>query len=116
MLSFYLRLCITTAVVVLIAKFVPGLKINNLEDTIFFGLILGAVNAFIRPFITLITVPINLFTLGFFSLIINSFTFWLAAELAKGVEVTTIKGALIGGGVIWIISVLSSLFVKEDII
>lgn len=98
MLSFYLRLCITTAVVVFIAKFVPGLKINNLEDTIFFGLILGAVNAFIRPLITLITVPINLFTLGIFSLVINSFTFWLAAELAKGVEITSWKGALMGEG------------------
>lgn len=116
MLSFYLRLCITTAVVVLIAKFAPVIKTNNLEDTIFFGLILGVVNAFIRPLITLVTVPINLFTLGLFSLVINAFTFWLAAEIAVGVEVTSWKGALIGGGVIWMISVLSSLFIREDII
>jgi putative membrane protein len=116
MLSFYLRLCITTAVVVLIVKFVPEIKTNNLEDTIFFGLILGVVNAFIRPLITLVTVPINLFTLGLFSLVINTFTFWLAAEITVGVEATSWKGALIGGGVIWIISVLSSLFVREDII
>jgi putative membrane protein len=116
MLSFYLRLCITSAVVVFIAKFAPGIKTNNLEDTIFFGLILGVINAFIRPLITLVTVPINLFTLGLFSLVINAFTFWLAAEIAVGVEVTSLKGALIGGGVVWLISVLSSLFIREDII
>ena len=116
MLSFYLRLCITTFVVVCSAKYVPGLKIANLEDTIFFGLILGAVNALIRPLIIILTVPINLFTLGLFSLAVNSFTFWIAASLATGVEITSVKGAFIGGGIIWIISVLGSFFIKENVI
>lgn len=116
MLSFYLRLCITTIVVVLSAKYIPGLSIKNLQDAIFFGIILGAVNAFIRPLISLMTIPINLLTLGLFSLVINAFTFWLSSELAIGVEVAKLSGAFIGGGIIWVISVFSSFFVKEELI
>jgi len=115
MLSFYLRLFITTLTVVLSSHYVPGLKVNDLNDLVFFGLILGVINAFIRPVITLLTLPLNILTLGLFSLVINAFTYWLASEIAFGVIISEWKGAVYGGAIVWVVSFFSNLFIKDDL-
>lgn len=113
MIFFFLRLFITTVAVVLSAHYIPGLIINDLTDAIFFGLLLGLINAFIRPIISFLTFPINILTLGLFSLVINAFTYWLASKVAYGVEITDLWGALWGGGVIWIVSIITNLLIKD---
>ena len=114
MVAFYLRLFITTLVVVLSAKYVPGLSIDNLNDTLLFGVIVGLLNAFVRPILTLLTIPLNILTLGLFSLLINTFTYWLASEISLGVSIYEWKGAIIGGGIVWFVSLLSSLLIKKN--
>lgn len=113
MLAFYIRLFVTTLTVVLSAHYIPGLRVDNLDDAVFFGLVLGLINAFIRPLIVLLTLPINIMTLGLFSFIINAFTYWLASEVAFGVLITEFKGALIGGTIVWFVSILTNLFIKQ---
>ena len=109
MISLFLaRLFITTVVVVLTAHLIPGLIIKNLHDAIFFGLILGLINAFIRPIITFLTLPVNLLTLGLFSLVINGFTFWLASKISYGVYITSFWGAFWGGAIIWITGIVTN--------
>ncbi len=110
---FLARLVITTGVIVACAHIIPGLQITDLTDTIFFGLILGLVNSIIRPVLVFLTLPINIITLGLFSLVINAFTFWLASEITYGVHITTIWGALIGGGIIWVTGLLTNRFIWE---
>ena len=114
MIAFYIRLFITTLTVVLSAKYIPGLSIHNLNDAIIFGLVLGLVNAFLGPLLTLLTIPLNVLTLGFFSLFINAFTYWLASEISFGVHISSWKGALFGGALVWLISLLSNLFIKKS--
>lgn len=113
MIFFFLRLFITTLAVVLSTHYIPGLFIKDLTDAIFFGLILGLINAFIRPVISFLTIPINILTLGLFSLIVNAFTYWLASRVAYGVEITDLWGAIYGGGVIWVVSIITNLFIKD---
>lgn len=114
MIAFYLRLFITTLTVVISAKYVPGLSIDNLNDTILFGIIVGLVNAILVPILTLLTIPLNILTLGLFSLLINAFTYWLASEISLGVSIYEWKGAIIGGGIVWVASLLSSLFIQPS--
>ncbi len=110
MLLFLLRLIITTGIIVACAHIIPGLQVKNLTDTIFFGLILGLVNAIIRPVLVFLTLPINIITLGLFTLVINAFTFWLASEISYGVVITSIWGAVVGGGIIWVTGLLTNRF------
>ena len=110
---FLARLIITTIVIVACAHIIPGLQITDTTDAIFFGLILGLVNSIIRPVLVFLTLPINIITLGLFSLVINAFTFWLASEITYGVHISTVWGALIGGGIIWFTGLLTNRFIWE---
>lgn len=114
MFSFLFRLIITTLAVVISAHYIPGLVIKNLTDAVIFGLVLGLINAFIRPIISLLTLPITVLTLGLFALVINAFTFWLASEISYGVHILTVAGAFWGGGIVWIVSIIANIFVKTN--
>jgi len=108
MLLLLIRVAITTLVVVLVAHYIPGLEVKNLTDTIFFGLILGVLNAVVRPILTFLTLPITIITLGLFTLIINAFTFWLASEIAYGVHISSLWGAFWGGFIVWIVGLITN--------
>jgi len=103
-----LRIVITTVVVIIIAHLIPGLEVKDLSDAIFFGLILGVVNAIIRPILTLLTLPISILTLGLFTLVINGFTFWLASEISYGVHITSFWGAFWGGLIMWLTGLVTN--------
>ena len=108
MLLFIIRVLITTVVVVLSAHLIPGLHIKDLTDAIFFGLILGVLNATVRPVLTILTVPVTVITLGLFTLIINAFTYWLASEISYGVHIATFWGAFWGGCAVWLTGIFTN--------
>ncbi|PCI92310.1 hypothetical protein COB11_07720 [Candidatus Aerophobetes bacterium] len=109
-LLFFIRFIITTVVVVVSAHYIPEIEIKDLTDAIFFGLTLGLINAFIRPIIMFLAIPINFVTLGLFSLVINGFTYWLASEISYGVYISSLWGAFWGGLVVWLTSIIVNLF------
>lgn len=104
-----LRLLITTVVIIITAHVIPGLEVPSFFDALIFGIILGLINSFIRPILVFLTLPITVVTLGLFTLVINGFTFWLAAEISYGVHVENIEAAIIGGAIIW----LTGIFTKD---
>lgn len=108
MLSLIIRIILTTIVVVSISHLLPGLEVKNTLDAIFFGLILGFINAVVRPILTFLTLPITIFTLGLFLMIINTFTFWLASEISYGVHISSFWGALWGGVIVWISGLITN--------
>lgn len=108
MLLFFVRVLVTTVVVVLTAHLLPGLEVKNFLDAVLFGVILGVINSVVRPVLLLLTLPITLFTLGLFLLVINGFTFWLASEISYGVHISSFWGAFWGGFVIWITGIFTN--------
>ena len=100
MILFIVRVMITTIVVFICAHVLPGLEVKNNFDAILFGIILSAINSIIRPILTFLTLPITTLTLGWFIVVINGFTFWLASELSYGVHISTFWGAFWGGFII----------------
>ena len=111
---FIARLIITTLVVYLCAHIIPGLGVKEPVDLFYFGLILGVINSIVRPVLVFLTLPINILTLGLFTLVINAFTFWLASEISYGIHITSIWGAIIGGGLVWISGLLTNRFLWEQ--
>ena len=109
-----LRLVITALAVWLAATLFPNyVTVRSVEATLLFSLVLGVLNAFVRPVLLLLTLPFTLLTLGLFIIIVNALVFWLASLLPVGVEVSGFLGALLGAVTVSIVSFLANRFLPE---
>jgi putative membrane protein len=73
-------------------------RVDSWPAALIFAVVLGLLNALVRPILLFVTCPLNLVTFGLFTFVINAVVFWLAAQLASGsgIEVIGFSGALIG--------------------
>jgi putative membrane protein len=82
------------------------------EQAAIFAAILALLNAFIRPLLVLITLPISVITLGLFILVLNALLFWLAAYLFQEIEVMGFLSALLGAVLVSVVSFIVSRFAR----
>lgn len=94
------------------ASVIPGLHLTGFYAALITVLVLGLVNAFIRPLLVVLTLPINILTLGLFTLVINGLLFWLVSTLVKGFTVENFTAAFLGALVFSIISWIISQLLK----
>ena len=89
---------------VLLATVLPEqVSYTDKASIVIFAIILGLLNAVLRPLLQLITFPLSCLTLGLFAFVVNALVFYLAARLSVGVEIT-IVGALIGSIVVSVLT------------
>ena len=91
---------------ILVSQLIPGFQLENFTTALFAALIIGLINAFLKPILTLLTLPINFLTLGLFSFVINALLLLLAANLTPGFGVDGFGTALIASILITVISTL----------
>jgi len=104
-LSSFLIHWLVTAVALGVASWiVPGIRVTSWPALFVAALVLGFVNAVIRPILLIITLPITVLTLGLFYLVLNGLAFGLAAALVPGFEVDSLFGAILGALVVGLIS------------
>jgi len=108
-----LRWLLNTLILLIVANVVPGVKFASIWSALITSLILGLLNALLRPLLLILTLPINIFTLGIFTLIINTFLFWLAGTIVKGFEITNFTAAFWGALVYAILVSLVNLIEKR---
>jgi putative membrane protein len=109
---FVLRVLATAVAVLLMNELAPNLiSINSSEPlvtVIVFAVILGVLNAFLRPILLLLTLPLNLLTLGLFTLVVNAIVFWLASVVEGGVQVADFGAAFLGALLVSVVSFVAS--------
>ena len=104
------------------AWLVPGIQVDDGNAWVavaVMAVILGLVNAIIRPVLAFLTCPLIILTLGLFVLVINGLTLWLASAIAVnwfgiGFYVNGFWAAFLGALIVSIVSVILSAFVKDD--
>jgi len=89
---------------------VKGLYVEGVFSLIAASLVIGLLNTFIRPFLILLTLPINILTLGLFTLVINATLFYLASCIVKGFVVESFFSALAGSIIMSIIALILNAF------
>ena len=109
----FLRWILNTLVLLSVAYIVPGVSFTGFWAALITSLILGLLNALIRPLILLLTLPINLLTLGIFTLVINALMFWLASSIVKGFEITDFAAAFWGAVVYAAITMIINYFLEK---
>lgn len=112
MLHFILTWLATALSLVITAHFVPGFKIDSFTAALIGAVVLGLVNAIVRPILTILTLPLTIITLGLFLFVVNAFTFWLVAAITPGFHIAGLLTALIGAIVLTIVSTIVSWLVR----
>lgn len=107
MLSSLLRLLLVAVTLLLLSQFLPGILVSGWPAALLAALVFGVVNLLVRPLLTLLTLPIDLLTLGLFSLVINAVLFALTAALVPGFDVSNFFSAFIGALVLALITGLT---------
>jgi putative membrane protein len=120
MTKFILRWMINIVAIYAAILIVPGIKLQSgLISVLWLALILGLINAFVRPLLKLLTCPLILLTLGLFTLLINTFLFWLTSQVghAFGIDmvITGFWPAFLGGLVVTVVSVVMSLILRDEL-
>ncbi|MFA5410339.1 MAG: phage holin family protein [Candidatus Omnitrophota bacterium] len=115
MAYFLARWVINSLSIFIVAHIVRGIEIPNTATVLVIALVLGIINAFLRPLIILITLPINILTLGIFTLFINGALFYLVSKIVKGFVITGFWPAFWGYILFSIISfLLNFLFISVN--
>lgn len=105
MISMLIRWVLFAGALLFTAWIVPGISFASLSTAFLAAFVMGLVNIFIRPIILLLTLPINLLTLGLLTFIINALMFLLIAKLVAGFMVAGFLAALLGSLVLSVISI-----------
>ena len=103
---------INTVALIAVAYLMPSISVASFNAALVAALVLGLVNAVVRPVLVLLTLPVTILTLGLFIFVLNGLLFWAVAEWLEGFTVagfwSGVLGAILFSIVSWLLSALVS--------
>jgi len=122
MTKFLLRLLINAIALYLAVLFIPGIDLmSDMLSLVWLALIFGLINALVRPVLQFLTCALIILTLGLFTLVINTFLFWLTSLVGQSFGIALVISdpvwwnAFLGGLVVSIVSVIMTMILKDEL-
>jgi putative membrane protein len=112
--GFLVRMLITAISLWLAALIVPGMELAGAGTVLGAALLLGIVNAFVRPVVILLTLPLTILTLGLFLLVVNAMMLGLVAYVFEGFRLGGLGSAIFGAIFVSFFSWLASAFIGKS--
>ena len=107
------RILVNAATIALAARVVPGIHLNGVGPALLAGLVLGLINALVRPVLVIVTFPLTLLTLGLFLLVLNGICLALTSWLVSGFDIDGFVPAVLGALVVSVVSWVLTAFVSD---
>ncbi|MGZ8157586.1 MAG: phage holin family protein [Methylobacter sp.] len=111
MLEFLAHLILTAAMLLLMANLVRGVEVEGWGSALIGAIVLGFVNAVVRPLMILFTLPLTILTFGLFLLVVNALMLCLVAALVPGIRVQGFGPAFLGSLVLTLLNIVVGLLV-----
>ena len=111
-MNLIIRLLVSAAVTFILAQVLPGVHVDSYWTAIIFAIVLGLLNAFLKPILIIFTLPLTLITFGLFLFVINTVTVLLASDWVKGFQIDSFGWGLLFSLLLSLITTL--LFREED--
>lgn len=105
MIAFLAHLLVTAALLLLVANLVRGVEIGGWGPAFVGAIVLGLVNAFVRPVMVILTLPLTVLSFGLFLFVVNAFVLWLVAALVPGIRIRGFGPALLGSLLLTLLNV-----------
>lgn len=109
-----INLFLSGVAVLLAAYFVPGVSVDGFGSALLVAIVLGLVNAFVRPVVSLLALPLNILTLGLFSFVISAMMVMLTAAIVTSFQISGAGSALIFALVLSVVNGVLFLFAPEE--
>lgn len=115
-MKFIVQILISAVAVFLVSSMLPGIEVKDYLSALLVAVVLAFLNQIVKPILTILTIPITVFTLGFFLLALNAFMVMLAGKLVPDFYVRGFWSALLFSVILSIITgIMTSLFgVREN--
>jgi putative membrane protein len=114
-MKFLLKILVSSIAVIFASYLLPGVHIDGFTTAILVAIVLSFLNTFIKPVLIILTIPVTIFSLGLFLLVINALIIMLVAKFVTGFSVDGFWWALLFSIILSLItSVLDSLVKKSD--
>jgi len=114
MKAFLLKWFVTAVSLFIVANLFNLIYVENLQVLVLAALVLGILNAFLRPFLLILTLPINIFSLGLFTLVINAFLLYAVSGLVSGFEITSFWKAFWAALLISMVNALINFLIHKE--
>jgi len=113
-MGIFFRWLMLILAVIASAYFVPGIEVIGVLPAVIAGAVLIFIHTIIKPIIKILTLPINILTLGIFSLILNGLFFWFASTVVSGFSVADFIDALWGSLIVSVLNWLADKVIDKD--
>jgi len=112
-MNFLVHLLVVAASLGVATYMLPGVTLTSLPAVIVAAIVLGLVNATVRPVIAILTLPLTILTLGLFYLVVNGIAFSLASWITPGFYVAGFGSAILGALIVSVVSWLIGSFARS---
>lgn len=112
--SFFVRLVINAVAFLIVSSLYSGIQVNDFWAAVIAALILGLINAFLRPVLLVLTLPINFLTFGLFTFVINGLLLLLTANLYSGIQIADFWAAVFAALLLSLVNAVLSSFLMQD--
>jgi putative membrane protein len=110
----FLRWLLNAVALWLTSEIISGIHVEGIAPLFFAAIVLGIFNAVLRPLLIIVTLPVNLLTLGLFTFIINGVMLYLTASVVRGFTIDGFGSAVVGALVLSIVSFVLNLFIADS--
>lgn len=115
MLSIFATLLATALSLLVVDIIFPGVDLSTFVAALAGAAVIGGVNAFIRPVLSLLSLPLTILSLGAFSLVVNGFCFWLASLVVPGFKVSGILAFILAPIILSAVSTFFNKYLAEKL-
>lgn len=111
--GFLMRLLINALALLVLPHIISGIQVSGVRAALVAALVLAIVNAIIRPIFIILTLPIEILSLGIFTFVINGLMLYIVARVVQGFEINTFGAAFFGSIVLSIVSAVLTWLTKD---
>lgn len=105
-----LRWILSALTLLVVAELIPGFEVASFTYALIAAVFIGLANALIRPILLILTLPVNILTLGLFTFVINALILLIVANILDGFEITGFSAAFWGALTLWAMNLIINLF------
>jgi len=109
-----LKILITAGSLLLLQEFISGIVVENFYTALIVALLLGVVNLTIRPILLILSFPLNFFSLGLFTFVVNGALFWFISTFVEGFRVSGFFVAVLGAFIVSVFKWLGDKLISDD--